>query len=597
MVLDIQLLGTPRVKADGTAAKVRGHKAWGLLAYLLLAETPPSRQHLAGLLLPDADDPVGALRWNLSQLRRLLGGDATVEGDPVRLDLPAGTVLDVRVLTRGRWTEAVQLPGLGRELLEGMSFGSAPGFDLWLATERRRLSGAAAGALHEAALVRLGRGETAAALDHATALVGLDPFDENARVLLVRCLRASGDHAGAEREVTATIELFRQELGVTPGPALREAAAAPAHGDARTVGRAAIIAQLEAGEAATKAGAIEAGIAALRRAAVGARAADEADVLVQTLVALGGALVHSARGSDEDGAAALHEAATLAEHAGDREAAALAYRELGYIDFLRGRYDNARGLLRQAGELAAGDDGQTAWVEIVTGAVDTDVARYADAEKVLTRGIDRAAGADDHRGVLYGLSFLGRVQLLRGELDTARQTLTTSVEGARTDGWLGFLPWPEALLADVHLHAGDPAAAEAAFSHALALGQQLGDPCWESIGTRGLGLVAATQGRTDDAITLLDDAPRLCRRLPDAYLWIEAYALEALCDLAVVHAPDSAGSWIELLERIAARAGMRELLVRATVHRDRLGQPGAREAAQALLRDLDNPMLEALLDG
>jgi hypothetical protein len=32
-----------------------------------------SRKHLAGLLFEDAEDPLAALRWNLSELRRLLG--------------------------------------------------------------------------------------------------------------------------------------------------------------------------------------------------------------------------------------------------------------------------------------------------------------------------------------------------------------------------------------------------------------------------------------------------------------------------------------------------------------------------------------------
>jgi hypothetical protein len=59
----------------------------------------------------------------------------------------------------------------------------------------------------------------------------------------------------------------------------------------------------------------------------------------------------------------------------------------------------------------------------------------------------------------------------------------------------------------------------------MALGEQLGDPCWESIAARGLGLVAAANGHRDEALGLLEEAPRLCRRLPDSYLWIEAYAL------------------------------------------------------------------------
>lgn len=598
MELSIQLLGTPRVEhGQRSAPAARGQKVWGLLAYLLLSDVPPSRQQLGDLLFPEADDPIRVLRWNLSQLRRLLGPDAILAGDPVTLVLPPGTRVDAHVLLHGSWAEALHLSGIGRELLEGRAFSRSPGFELWLATERRRLAGTTAGVLHEAALSRLARGDTAQAGDYAARLVALDAFDENAQVLLVRCLAAAGLRQAAEQRVTTCTELFRRELGVSPSPALQAAARGAAYGEASTMGRAAIHAQLEAGEAAIGAGALDTGLAALRRASVGARAADEPDLLIRALVALGSALVHAARGSDEDGAAALHEASTLAERGGERSSAAIAHRELGYINFLRGRYGQAQAWLRTAAELAGEGGSALAWVEIVTGAVHTDLAEYAMATDILERGVDRAGSADDRRGAAYGSAFLGRLHLLRGDLHAARRCLEQALATARAEAWAAFVPWPESLLADVDVRAGNLDRAEEAFQRALALGEQLGDPCWESISTRGLGVLAAAQGRPDEALALLDDAPRLCRRLPDSYLWIEAYSLDALCDLGVVHAPQSVSTWVDLLERIAGRSGMRELLVRAALHRARLGQAGAAAAADALGRSIDNPALhEALAD-
>ena len=90
MTLAIELLGRPRVLRDGReAAPPWGAKTWGLLAYLLLSERPPSRQRLADVLFPGADDPLGALRWALSELRRTLGDSVQVRGDPVVAALPA----------------------------------------------------------------------------------------------------------------------------------------------------------------------------------------------------------------------------------------------------------------------------------------------------------------------------------------------------------------------------------------------------------------------------------------------------------------------------------------------------------------------------
>ena len=47
-VLEIHLLGRPQVARDGQAApNPRGHKVWGLLAYLLRSERAPSRADLS----------------------------------------------------------------------------------------------------------------------------------------------------------------------------------------------------------------------------------------------------------------------------------------------------------------------------------------------------------------------------------------------------------------------------------------------------------------------------------------------------------------------------------------------------------------------
>src|SRR5918994_678359 len=158
--LAIHLLGPqPQVALAGhRQPQPRGRKAWALLAYLLTTESAPSREWLAGLLFSDADDPLNALSWNLSQLRRLLGHESSVGGAPIHLLLPPGTFVDVRALTAGTWMQAIDIPGLGRELLEGMTFSACPGFEAWLLASRRHLAGAAESVLREAARARLSAG-------------------------------------------------------------------------------------------------------------------------------------------------------------------------------------------------------------------------------------------------------------------------------------------------------------------------------------------------------------------------------------------------------------------------------------------------------
>jgi DNA-binding SARP family transcriptional activator len=146
--LAIHLLGEPHVTsgADRHPAP-RGRKAWALLVYLLTTATAPSREWLAELLFSGANDPLNALSWNLSQLRRMVGPEVTISGGPVQLRLPPGTFVDIHAVTTGTWMQALGVPGLGRDLLEGMAFPSSPAFEAWLLAERRRLAAAAENAL------------------------------------------------------------------------------------------------------------------------------------------------------------------------------------------------------------------------------------------------------------------------------------------------------------------------------------------------------------------------------------------------------------------------------------------------------------------
>ncbi|MEO6654010.1 MAG: tetratricopeptide repeat protein [Ilumatobacteraceae bacterium] len=573
----------------------RGHKAWGLLAYLLRSRVPPSRERVASLFFPEADDPLGALRWTLSALRRLLGEDAVVGGDPLRLALPPGTFVDVDVLSRGSWREAIALPGLGHALLDGLVLRSSPGFEMWLENERRHVAGTTCAVLHQAALAMLALGDAHGAAHHASELVVLNPYDENAHVLLVRCLRVAGDPDAAARHAEACTTLFRRELGTEPTAALRTAATTREVAvAARVSGRATVRAQVEAGQAALAAGAVEAGLHRLRGAVATARGIDDHELLATTLVTLGGALVHSARGTDEEGAAALHEGTTIAERIGRYEVAATGWREISWVQFLRSQYERAEESLTNTAHLAAGIDVELAWVELIRGACRHDVGDYVAAGELLRSALERARRLGSGQPLGQALTLLGRYHLMRGEVEDAVHLLDEALEEVEARGMTAFMPWPESFRGELDLVLGDVASAEARFEHAFALGCQVGDPCWESIALRGLGLAAAARGDLPRALEMLVDAPKLCRRLPDTYLWIETYGLDALCAVAVEQRAGAAGRWLDELEANAARRGIRELLLRATVYRSRLGESGALDVARSLAAQIDNPALEEL---
>ena len=595
MVATIQLLGVPQVVLhDGTLVVLRGHKVWGLLAYLATHQGAVSRQHLGRLLFEDAEDPLAALRWNLTELRRALG-PSSLRGETIALDRGSVASIDLDVLRRGESFDGVRLPGIGRELLEGMNFSGSPSFEVWLQAERRRMLATSQAVLHEAALARLAAGAGGEAVDLASRLLALDPLDESAQVLLVRCLANAGDGVGAARQAAACRELFLRELGVSPGPALSDALhTATSNPVSRpATGRAGAVAQIEAGEAAIGAGVLEAGLQCLRRAIVDADATGDPTLRARARVALGGALVHAARGRDAEGAAALHQALAIGRDAAPQHVAA-ACRELGYVEFLLGRYDRALTWVEQAEPLVRGDVAERARVATLHGSILSDMANYDAASVQLRQAQAWAEEAADAKQGIYAESMAGRLLVLTGELEEAAAVLERCIGQAR-HMWTAFLPWPQSFRAEVDLLRGRIDAAADRFEHAFALGCQLADPCWEGIAGRGLGLVAAARGDVEGATDILLDTLQRCGRLPDAYSWGSAYVLDAACAVAIAKGDTRAPAWADQLLATSARAGMRELVARAHWHRARLGQAESAEASRLLANEIGNPALHALV--
>ena len=596
--LTINLLGTPSVERDGERApSPKGKKVWALLAYLIRSDAPVSRERLSSLLFADADDPLGALRWNLAELRRLLGLKDVLRGEPIVLSLPPRTEVDVERITNGTWRQAMSIETIGKTFLEGVNFPKLPSFETWLLTERRHLTNVCAGVMREAALGRIAAGAPEDAIKLARKLVELDPLDEAYQALLIRSLAASGDRAAARSQLEATRAQLMKELGVEPGPDVANAVNVPVALPTSSIGgRSAARAQLDAGRTAVTAGAVDAGLESLRRAAAEAQASGDATLEAQALFALGSALIHAPRGRDMEGSVVLHKAIDVASEAGLASIVAGARRELGYVELLAARYDRARGWLEQALEAVGDDIAEEAAIRSVLGASWSDTAHYPEAFEELEKAIALADEAADAKQLSFASAFLGRAQLMTGAVSDARVTLVRSKELAEREGWTSFVAWPEALLGDCMLADGDVDEAADVYQHAFTLGCHFADPCWEGMGARGIGLVKSLRGNYDEAIDWLDDARTRCVRIADAYIWVEAYCQDALCEAAIDQGFDGAARFVDQLEARAASTGMREYVARAYVHRHRLGDEEARDAARVLASGVSNPALHELLE-
>lgn len=593
--LTIRLLGRPSLESPGRAPyRLRSRKSWALLAYLLLSDGTPTRSQLAGLLFSEADDPLRALRWSLAELRRCLGDNASVDGDPVVLRLPDNAAVDVEVLSQ-EWVGAVEVIGLGAELLDGLVVRGAPAFESWLLAERRRVAAASEAILHEAALGLMARGALDRASGFAVRAAAMSPLDENHQALLIRLYRLMGDDVAAGRQYAAWTELLETELGVTPGVAIEAAMRERPRERAGVPTSATIEAAIESGSATIAAGAIEPGVAALRSAVRLADAGRTTFLRSRSRQVLAEALIHSLRGLDEEGLAHLHEADRLALEDDDPIGSALARAELGYVDFLRARYDRAELWLREALNLADGSPAVMAKAATYLGSVHSDTADYPQAIALLDRAGCLSREAGDPRREAYALCMKGRVDLLRGDLDEADEHLATAVALAEREHWLSFLPWPQAFQGEVCLARKDALRAAEIFQQAFARACQLGDPCWEGITARGLALVADASGDTEGAFKTLLDARARSSRLADPYVWLDAHILDAMCDLGRKHGHPDTRTWVDTLRELASRTGMRELTVRALLHSAAQGGTGDADAADLLAAQIDNPELHALV--
>ncbi|MDX6587801.1 MAG: hypothetical protein QOI31_2274 [Solirubrobacterales bacterium] len=596
-MLEIRLLGTPEIRREGSEPVApRGHKTWALLAYLLLSEVKnPSREHLAGLLFRVAADPLRSLRWNLSELRRVVGQEFLPPGR-AQVNVPHDCLIDVEILTRGTPEEALSLPGLGQDLLAGMDFSASPGFDGWLMQERRRLIGASASALHEAALDRLAFDRPEEAAHLAKRLLELDPFDENFQELAIRAYAQSGEEELARGQLESCRELFRGELGREPSDSLERAAGEPpvsGGSDSPPPSSAqAATALLEAGEAAAAAGAVDGALQTLRRAVSGAQGAGATELEARALFALGSTLVHAVRGRDEEASSILRRASALAAEAGLAELQAAAVRELSYVDALAGRHARCEQGLNEAMALASSDE-ELAATESVWALSSGDRGDHAAAIRHAEQSVTLAQKAGDKKRAAYAHTMAGRSQFLTGEIAAARASFESSLDLVRETDWIAFAAFPETWLAEVELSEGDLEGARRRMEYAFALGCEMRDPCWEGLAGRGLGIVEEKDGNSAAALRLLEDARHRAGRVTDSYIWVEAYALEAMAGVAVRSGSSRAPALVEDLRSLAGRTGMREMAARAFLLRHQLGDPTALDAARLMAAEVANPALEA----
>lgn len=242
--LTLTFFGVPQLAVDGHKVDITRKKALALLAYLAVTRRPHSRDALATMLWPEADQKRAraTLRnviWAVNQTPAAPW--LVVEGDAVGLHSPGSprpdsytldldverfrSLVDAAVAhdhkPEERCSHCVELlteaVGLAEgEFLAGFSLPDAPEFEEWQFFEASSLRQLQATAL-ELLIARLGAaGKAGEAVAYGRRLVALDPLHEPAQRTLMRLYAAAGQQQAALRQYEVVRGKLDQELGVMP---------------------------------------------------------------------------------------------------------------------------------------------------------------------------------------------------------------------------------------------------------------------------------------------------------------------------------------------------------------------------------------------
>src|SRR5262245_39196350 len=177
--LEVQLLGFPSLRLDGRTVDIALRKGLALIAYLADARAPVGRDHMAGLLWPDADADAarGRLRRTLHKVGAAFGA-GIVHADRSSLALAPSVEAHIdthafeAACASGALHDALRL--YAGDFLHGPSVDGCTDFEEWAFFRREALRSRLVQVLERLIERELAVGDARAAVAAATRLFGLD---------------------------------------------------------------------------------------------------------------------------------------------------------------------------------------------------------------------------------------------------------------------------------------------------------------------------------------------------------------------------------------------------------------------------------------
>ena len=232
--MEYRILGPVEVKLEGPPLSVKGKKPRALLTLLILRRNEPVPTELLIEDLWGDKAPATAantLQVYVSQLRKILGDRLTREGSAYRLRIDPGELDAERferladegdaVLRRRSFREAAELLGEALALWRGPALADLR-YESFAQGETARLDELRLVANENRIEAELGLGRHDQVIGELEALIAEQPLRERLRSLNMLALYRAGRQADALEAYQAARQTLLDELGLEPGPDLRE---------------------------------------------------------------------------------------------------------------------------------------------------------------------------------------------------------------------------------------------------------------------------------------------------------------------------------------------------------------------------------------
>ena len=233
-MLTVSLLGPLEVRRDGALVAIPGGKTAEVLVRLALEPGVVVRtDRLVEDLWADAiNTSRNTVQSKIARLRRALGdapevvssdGGYMLEVDAADVDALAvlgETATASHLLTTGEQRRAADLSGSALSMFRGELLPGANGD--WADVHRARLDEALVTLLETHFTARIQLGEAADVIGDLEAAVGAHPFQESLWELLVTALYRAGRQADALAAYQRVRAVLAEQLGLEPGPRLKE---------------------------------------------------------------------------------------------------------------------------------------------------------------------------------------------------------------------------------------------------------------------------------------------------------------------------------------------------------------------------------------